>query len=458
MRTIRQQLLIGLLCGTLVCTGIAGVAMYLTLRDEANELFDYQLKQVAASLPEQLSSPSNQPETREPEEQVVIQAWDSNGKEIYTSHPASSLMRFPEAGFKTVTTRNDQWRIYSELNHDRFVQVAQPTSVRQQLAAGLVLRSLIPFLILIPMLAALIGVVVRRSLLPLHQVAQAVARRSPNALHPLPTDGLPPEVRPMLDSLNDLLGQLDHALSAQRAFVADAAHELRSPLTALKLQLQLAERAKTEEQRAAAFAKLDERLDRSTRLVQQLLTLARHEQQIDDQEIQEVDLYALAQRIVADHSTLAESKAIDLGVEAVGRTPSIRGQVDGLRVMMNNLVDNAVRYTPEGGRVDVVVLLVDGHPALRIIDTGPGIPVEDRLRVFDRFYRREGSHSSGSGVGLSIVKHIANQHGATIDLSENTASKGLVVTVIFPLTAEPHRHTIGGVLRTKVREGAAASI
>jgi two-component system OmpR family sensor kinase len=459
MRTIRQQLLIGLLSGTLACTLIAGAAMYLKVREEANELFDYQLKQVAGSLPAQFSPQSVQPRNDETEDDTVIQAWDRSGGVLYTSHPALSLPRYPAIGFKTVSALNDRWRVYGELRHDRFVQVAQPTSVRQELAAGLAFRSLMPFLILLPVLAVLIGVVVRRSLRPLHEVAEAVARRSPSSLHPLPTDGLPPEVRPMLDSLNELLQQLDHALSSQRAFVADAAHELRSPLTALKLQLQLAERAKTDQQRVAAFAKLHERLDRSTRLVQQLLTLARQEQQISDQDCQEVDLYRLAQQVVADHSTLAESKAIDLGVEAAGSAPFVKGQADSLRILLSNLVDNAISYTPAGGRVDALALMVDGYPALRVSDTGPGIPMEDRLRVFDRFYRAEGSNVSGSGLGLSIVKNIADHHRATIHLNDNAPSSGLVVTVVFPKIEKPRSvgadHDGGPVLRA--RERAAAS-
>lgn len=433
MKTIRLQLLIWLLGGMLACTLVAGVAMYAKVREEANELFDYQLKQVAGLLPAQgalQAQPAGAAE--DPEEDIVVQVWGRDGTMIYVSHPALALPRYPENGFKTVSAHDDRWRVYGEARHNRFVQIAQPTSVRQELAAELAMRSLLPFLALIPMLAVLIGVVVGRSLRPLQRVAQAVGRRSPNALQPLPTDGLPPEIRPMLDALNDLLGRLDHALSAQRAFVADAAHELRSPLTALKLQLQLAERAKTDEQRTAAFAKLHDRLDRSTHLVQQLLTLARHEPQMEAQDFRDVDFQKLAQQVVADQAPLAESQGIDLGVETSAMATAVKGDADGLRIMLGNLVNNAIRYTPSNGRVDVIVLMQEGHPTLRVRDTGPGIPSDERSRVFDRFYRREGTGVSGSGLGLAIVKNIADHHGAAIQLSDNVSGQGLDVTVSFP--------------------------
>ncbi|MGH9933451.1 MAG: ATP-binding protein [Pyrinomonadaceae bacterium] len=433
MRTIRQQLLMWLLGGMLASTLVAGAAMYVKLREEANELFDNQLKQVAGSLPTHVI-PQLQPlGDEDSEDDIVVEVWDRSGVMIYVSRPALTLPRYPGSGFKTVSARDDRWRVYGEDRHDRFVQVAQPTSVRQELAAGLAIRSLLPFLALIPALVVLIAVVVGRSLRPLQRVAKAVGRRTPYALHPLPIEELPPELRPMLDALNDLLGRLDQALSAQRAFVADAAHELRTPLMALKLQLQLAERAKTDEQRNVALAKLHDRLDRATHLVHQLLTLARHEPQMEEQVWEAINLQQLAQQVVTDQTPLAESKGIDLGVEVNADSTIINGHADGLRIMLGNLVDNAIRYTPSNGRVDVIVLMQNGHPTLRVVDTGPGIPSEERSRVFDRFFRREGSGVSGSGLGLAIVKNIADYHAATIHLNDNPSGQGLVVTIVFGL-------------------------
>ncbi len=434
MRPLRQQLLIWLLGGMLVSTLLAGALLYLQVHEEANELFDYQLKQMAASLPAQLTLPTPPIWGPDPEEDqdIVMQVWDRNGRPLYASNRALALPRYLPNGFHTVVTKNERWRVYAVMRHDHIIQVAQPTSVRQELAAGLAARSLLPFAILIPALAALIWVVVGRGLAPLQRVAKALAQRSPDAMQPLPDDHLPPEIRPLVEALNNLLARLELALATQRAFVADAAHELRTPLAALKLQLQLAERADTPAARVAAIAKLHERLDRATHLVAQLLTLARQEPRMTTRKFAAVNLAVLARQVVADHSPLAERRNIDLGVAADAGEVSTQGDADSLRILLGNLVDNAIRYTPPGGQVDVNVQRLNGQPVLSVVDSGPGIPIEERERVFDRFYRREGSVVTGSGLGLAIVQNIAEQHGARVALADNPAGAGLRVEVRFP--------------------------
>jgi two-component system OmpR family sensor kinase len=290
-----------------------------------------------------------------------------------------------------------------------------------------------PFLVLIPILALLIWIVVGRSLAPIHRLAQGVSQRSPGALDPLPDDAYPPEMQPILSALNDLLQRLSQAFATQRAFVADAAHELRTPLAALKLQLQLVERETDPAQTALGFKKLHDRLNRATHLVQQLLTLARHERHAAEPEHRPVDLRALAISTASEHAPLAQNKGVDLGVMPFpkGDGPKILGDESSLRIMLGNLVDNATRYTHVYGRVDISVSSADdGSALLCVADNGPGIPEEDRSRVFDRFYRREGTGESGSGLGLFIARTIADQHGATITLSE-TGGGGLTVTVRF---------------------------
>ncbi len=434
MRTIRQQLLIGLLGGMLVSTLIAGFALYLKVREETSELFDYQLRQIAHSLPSQLPAQPNIGIAEDPEEDLIVQVWNEDGALLYASHPAHILPRFAATGFSTVAARGNRWRVFIETRHDRIVQVAQAISARDELVFGSAMRSLLPILALIPALAMLITVVVGRALQPIRRVAQALERRSASALQPLPSAGIPPEIRPIVDALNDLLARLDHALSAQRAFVADAAHELRSPLTALKLQLQLAERAQTGAQRTAAFAKLHQRLDRATHLLQQLLTLARHESQQEQAALEPVKLAPLAQSVVADYHEMAENQGIDLGLEigAAADALMVKGHRESLRIMLSNLVDNALRYTPKGGRIDVTVSLQGGCPALQVSDNGPGIPENEQPRVFDRFFRGEDNSVSGSGLGLAIVKNIADAHHATVRLSNRPAGSGLVVTIGFP--------------------------
>ncbi|MGH8743112.1 MAG: ATP-binding protein, partial [Burkholderiales bacterium] len=349
---------------------------------------------------------------------------------LYLSRPGPPPQS-ADIGFSTVTTPNGDWRIYSTIVGNNVVQVSQPTSVREKLATGLALRTILPLLILLPILIAVIWVTVGRGLKPLNEVASAVSERSADALGPLPDKDLPIEVKPLVSALNDLLARLWRSLSLQRSFIADAAHELRTPLTAVWLQLQVAERAGTDVERAAAFTELKRGIERATRLVEQLLTLARSEPEAAEQSFAMVNLTDIARQAVAERASIADAKLLDLGFS--GNTPILTtGDVESLRVMLGNLIDNAINYTPSGGTVDVEVAAKDGQACLIVTDTGPGIPAEERERVFDRFYRRETAGVPGSGLGLSIVRKIAQRHRASVDLGPGAGGRGLKVTVYFP--------------------------
>ena len=436
MKSIRTRLLLGLLLGTLCCTLVATVLLYLRADHEADEMSDMRLRQVAVALPLHLSADLHVPEEGDQDDALLVQIWDKQGQPVYMSEPVATLPRQSREGYSTVIFNGAPWRVYSDLrgepDADHWVQVSQPIAARQRIAAKMALRIAPPLLLLLPALAILIWIVVGRAMRPLERVAQAVRGRSPNALQPLDEGGLPPELRPIVKSLNGLLQEIDHAMAAQRNFVADAAHELRSPLTALKLQLQLAERATGDEQRIVSFQKLHERLDRSTHLVQQLLTLARHEQTQAPPPRLAVDLLALAQQTVADHAIHAESKSIDLGIGSGAQPVTATVHVEGLTVLLGNLIDNALRYTQRGGQVDVSVGMEQGRPYLRVADNGPGVPEEERARLFDRFYRPDGNAVWGCGLGMSIVKNVADTHGASITLDSGSDGAGLVVTVRLP--------------------------
>jgi two-component system OmpR family sensor kinase len=339
---------------------------------------------------------------------------------------------FALEGAHTVRVDGERWRVFGVRQHGRYVQVSQPTSVRDGLAAHIAFRTLLPLLGLLPLFGGLIYFVVVNSLRPLDRLAYIVEGRSASALQPLDADNLPEELQPIVAALNSLLSKMEQALMAQGSFIADAAHELRSPLTALKLQVQLAERSTTPDMRATAFAKLHERLDRATHLVQQLLTLARHEPNRSPT-LAPVDLHKLAQLAVVDQSTYAESKAIDLGLEEGQQPVMVRGNAEGLSVLLNNLVDNALRYTQAGGRVDVLAGIENGRPVLRVRDNGPGVPANERSRLFDRFYRPDGNAVWGCGLGMSIVKSVADVHAADVLLGDSAPGGGLTVSVVFPV-------------------------
>jgi two-component system OmpR family sensor kinase len=241
---------------------------------------------------------------------------------------------------------------------------------------------------------------------------------------------VPEEAQPLVLSLNDLLARLKSALDAQRALVADAAHELRTPLTALQLQVQLVERATSAEERASALGALQTGLQRAIHAVQQLLTLARQEPGAGEYRPVTLSLAQLIRDVVVEQESLAEAKGIDLGVTQADEQALVSGDREALRILLSNLVGNALRYTPRGGRVDVACGMREGQAFMSVDDNGPGIPPEDRERVFDRFYRGAAGGEIGSGLGLSIVKAIADRHRASVVLGDSDVG-GLRATVSF---------------------------
>ena len=432
MRSIRQNLLLWLILGMLIAISLAGLSAYWLAQEEANELFDYQIKQVALSLHGSNDYPMIVAAADEdPDEDNVVQVWNTQGKLLFSSYPSRALPQYVMLGLHTVNYQQKPWRIYNTQRQGLFIQVAQPMAARDELAARLAGRMLIPFLLLIPLLAGLIWWAVARSLRPLQIVTNAVAIRDEDSMQPLDETGLPKEIRPMVVALNQLLTRLSYSMQAQRTFVADAAHELRTPLTALKLQLELTERATTDAQRQSGFVKLNTRLERCIHLVRQLLTLTRSESRVEAERFTYIDLSALVQDVAQDFIPLAEISRIDLRAD-IGHKVTVLGQPENCRIVISNLLDNAIRYTPFLGQVRVSVTLEAGHAVLRVTDNGHGIAKHERERVFDRFYRCEGSAVTGSGLGLAIVRNITQAHHAILTLSDNLAGSGLVVTVTFP--------------------------
>jgi two-component system OmpR family sensor kinase/two-component system sensor histidine kinase QseC len=245
-----------------------------------------------------------------------------------------------------------------------------------------------------------------------------VRERDSQSLAPLAETGLPDELAPLVHALNELLARLAQSFDHQRAFVADAAHELRSPLTALKLQLGLLERAADEAARGAAQKSIGEGIERAAWLVEQLLALARNEPGAPALPMPQVDLAEIARGALAATVPLALAKGSVFDLQADAPLP-VRGDAASLTALVRNLVDNAVRHGPPGSRIEVRVARQGGAAVLTVDDAGPGIPPQDRERVFDRFFRRDPSAADGSGLGLAIVRRVAERHGATVTLGES---------------------------------------
>jgi len=427
--SIRRKLLVALLSALFLIGVAASGATWFAVHKEANDVFDYQLQQMALSLRDQTMQ--NQVEFFPGfDYDFIVQVWDPAGALVYLSNQ-SILLPQGDNGFGTVPVNGRDWRVFTLSQADKTIQVAAPVSLRRDRAVSMALRILVPIVAAIPLFALLVFLIVGEGLKPLEEIAAAIRRRAPTSLEPLPDGGLPEEVRPMVSELNGLLERLREAIETQKRFTADAAHELRSPLTALQLQIQLVERARSREELRDALEQLKAGARRASRLVEQMLTMARLAPEATLEEPAALDLDRLAASVVAEFEPLAEAKAIELRLGRVEPARAI-GQEQALHTLAGNLVDNAIRYTPPGGRVIVEIRSEEGGAVLDVKDTGPGIPAEARQRVFDRFYRLPGSGVEGSGLGLAIVKQIADAHRAEITLGETEIDRGLEVTVRFP--------------------------
>jgi two-component system OmpR family sensor kinase/two-component system sensor histidine kinase QseC len=441
--TLRVRLLLSLLAVLVLAALAMGGSVYWNVLRQTESLFDYQLRQMALSLRDQGEiAPEDARALADGQLDYVIQIWREDGHEVY----ATQLQTEPPAraviGFADISAGGIVWRTFGVEARDRVIQVAQPERVRHERAAQAALRSVVPLLAVAPALALVIGWLVQRSLAPLQRLALEVRARDSGSLQALPVHDLPDEVLPLVQSLNALLDRLGAALAAQRHFVGDAAHELRSPLTALKLQVQLLRRAPDDAARDEAARALTAGVDRATRLVEQLLALARSEAApvpslASAREAgPSTPLAELVRQAMADVGPFASARQTTLELDVADGAEALPafGEAD-VAALARNLIDNAVRYSPIGGHVSVWVGIGPGHPGaavLQVDDDGPGIPPADREMVFDRFVRRDNAaDQTGSGLGLAIVRQVALRQGAQVTLGESPLG-GLRVRVSWP--------------------------
>jgi two-component system, OmpR family, sensor kinase len=446
--SLRGRLLWYLLAAITIAALAQASIAYRTALHDADQIFDYHMQQMAMSL--RSGTPlSNTEAQRRLEAQVegsaspgapgstpgtddmVVQMWSPDGVQVFHSVSRARLPQRAVLGFSNVKANNTVYRVFSVQTASQTVQVAQDLAVRRNMAGNLALRTLGPIAVMMPILMLVVWWVVSGSLKPVARVRSQVASRQADDLSPVSDTGLPDEVRPLVQELNLLFGRVKTAFDAQQSFVADAAHELRTPLAALRLQAQSLDRADSLEARKLAVSRLTAGIDRATRMVEQLLVLARQEATAaTGAACRPVDLSDLARRTVADLAGVAAARGVDVGVQQADAA-CVEGQPDALQILLRNLVDNAIKYTPSGGRADISVRNEPGAIIVAVEDSGPGIAPEERERVFDRFYRVAGSEAAGSGLGLAIIKAIAERHGATLALGQSERLGGLAATVTF---------------------------
>ncbi|MES2019463.1 MAG: ATP-binding protein [Pseudomonadota bacterium] len=435
--SLRGRLLWFLLAAISIAAVVQASIAYRTALDNADQIFDYHMQQMALAL--RSSAPLSNSEvnaaaaTEAENNELMVQVWTPDGVQVFRTVSSARLPQHAVLGFSNVNENNTTYRVFSIQTPTQTLQVAQDMAVRRNMAGNMALRTVGPIAVMMPILMLVVWWVISGSLQPVARVRAQVAARQADDLSPVSEAGLPDEVLPLVQELNLLFGRVKTAFEAQQHFVADAAHELRTPLAALKLQVLSLERADSGEARGVAVGRLTAGIERATRLVEQLLVLARQEASAASGAVdQQVDLAELARRTVSEMAMAAQSKGIDLGLQHADPAP-VTGHGDALHILMRNLIDNAIKYTPAGGTIDVEVRASEQGPILCVQDSGPGIPGEERERVFDRFYRIAGSEANGSGLGLAIIKAIAERHGALLSLDQSQRLGGLSVTIQFPV-------------------------
>lgn len=439
MNSIRKKLLISILSVIAFVTLVLAIATYFSVREEMFEVYDENMKQIAIVLArtglEDEKVSMQYASTRDKldgEEEFLIQIW-RGGILKYTSHPAIDfpLQNHPD-GDGSAIHKDKKWHFY-RLRHDEdVIQIAQDLHQRHYVIAEISHVLIVPIIIQFPLLALLIWILVGYGLQPLNRISDLIKKRTASFLKPLPEENVPVEISSLVHALNDLLSRLQTALEIQRRFTADAAHELRSPLTAIRLQLDLLQRAGSNTEKTEAINALEKGVNRSIRLVQQLLELARQEPENAETPFTSVELAAIIQEQVDHALPISQAKHIALTTDL--KTPThIMGNSAKLSVMIGNLINNAITYTQDGGKIQITLIEQSAMIVLDVSDNGIGIKSDDRQRIFDRFFRVAGTGAIGSGLGLSIVKTVAELHDIQINVLDGIDGKGTTFRLITPV-------------------------
>lgn len=444
--SLRRRLLWLLCSAVLLAWGATALFTYFDARQQIGQMLDAQLAQsaglIAAQLEHEGGASAELPTPRQYRQAFtsVFQVWDrSAALHLRSANAPATRLSQSDGGYSDTTIDGVRWRIFSRWDDSgRFlVQTGERFELREELAQSVANHLLHPLVVALPVLALLIWLSVYAGLRPLGAVAGQLQSRAPENLAALDEARVPREVSPLVQAINALFARVRASFEQERRFTADAAHELRTPLAGIKTQAQVALAALpvgSSAELGRALAHVVQGVDRATHLVEQLLVLARLDPQADLPGAMPVVLHDLAAACIAELAQSAADKNIALALDGADKA-QILGDPTLLAVLLRNLVDNAIRYSSAADEVEVSVTRAPGALVLRVADNGPGIAQEERDRVLDRFYRIVGSSGQGSGLGLSIVKRIADLHHASIRLLPKAQGTGLVVEVSFPWEA-----------------------
>jgi signal transduction histidine kinase len=443
--SLRKTLLTTVLAITMTIWTCSGIVIYFEASNESQALFDKSLAETARLL---LTLADHEVEERlalsidgavesnvtTSNEYILFQVWDNNRHLIYKNYGAPDQAFNPNnsTGFGWIRLNNQTWRTYTLWDNigNHQIQVGEAISHRKEIDTRFAIKLLIFALLVLPVITGIIWWSVNRIFSSLQHYADEMATRTPNDLHPIAIVDAPIELRPLLNAINQLFIRVDKTIDQERRFTANASHELRTPLTAIKTNLQVIQRARNPEEQKEAVEGLIISVNRATHLLEQLLRLSRLDPGgEDDAKLKIIDLKSVVRRQTQEMFELAKNSQIHLDLQL--HSAFCKVNAESMRIAVRNLYDNAVRYTPAGGRV--LVSCGSNHDAVffSVADNGPGIAPEMREKVFERFFRMSDSITSGSGLGLSIVKSIVTSQHATLELSDGLDGKGLCVTITF---------------------------
>jgi len=438
--SLKQRLLL-LAMSTVVLVWIGATAFtYFDAREEFDEVLDAHLAQSATLLLIQASQDIDEVKTEHApllhkySRRVAFQVWSQGlTLRLHSANAPALPLANREQGFSDTVIDGKRWRVFStwDETHANLIHVAERTAVREELAGEIAENLLKPLLISLPLLAVLLWIAVARGLRPLVKLTAEVEKREPDNLAPLDAGSAPREVVPLIERLNNLFERIDASMQKERRFTADAAHELRTPVAGIKAQAQVARAAVDAAERVHALDNAILGCDRAAHLIEQLLTLARIDT-LGDEGTEVCLLKSLSAEVIAAIAPTALNENVHLEL-LEGDEAEVRGNPVLLRILLRNLIDNAVRHTLPDTMVTVSVTRANGQVLLAVTDNGPGIPEAELAKISERFYRPVGTRASGSGLGLSIVKRIAEIHYAALKISSQQNGSGLSVTVLFPM-------------------------